>query len=199
MKKVLIHLCCGPCSIVPIQVLQDKGYKVSGYFANPNIHPLSEYLRRRESTEEVANKMGIDMFWQDDIYNVSNWLETVYKQGIADNKGGLRCLYCYDSRLKLTQKTAQSHGFDAFTTSLFYSKHQRHELILKAGEKIEQETPNVQFLYQDFRAGWQKGIDTSKEWGLYRQNYCACIFSETERFQKKLNKLSNVTHSSPSY
>ena len=73
MKKVLIHLCCGPCSIIPIQILQDKGYKVSGYFANPNIHPLSEYLRRRESTEEVANKMGITMFWQDDIYNVSNW------------------------------------------------------------------------------------------------------------------------------
>lgn len=189
MRKVLIHLCCGPCSIVPIQILQNNGYEVIGYFANPNIHPLSEYLRRRESTEEVTRKMGITILWQDDIYNVSKWLEFIYKKGIADNKAGLRCLYCYSSRLKLTQEIALLHGFNAFTTSLLYSKHQRHELIIEAGEKIAKENPAIPFLYQDFRTGWQEGIDTSKEWGLFRQNYCACIFSESERFQKKLIKL----------
>lgn len=190
MKKILMHICCGNCSITPVQELRAEGYEVVGYFANPNIHPISEYLRRRESAEESAKKINLPMIWQDNIYNLHQWLEPVYKKQLSDNKDGSRCFYCYKNRLQHTQEIAVKNGFATFSTSLLYSRHQRHELILTAGKELaEKKDSSIPFFYRDFRNSWQKGIDTSKEWGLYRQNYCGCIFSESERFQKKLDKL----------
>lgn len=188
MKRILLHICCGNCSITPVKKLRDEGYEVVGYFANPNIHPISEYFRRRESAEESAKKINLPMLWQDDIYNIPQWVEAVYEKNITNNEKGTRCFYCYQSRLQYTQKVAVQNGFDTFTTSLLYSRHQRHELIINAGKEIEKKESTL-FLYRDFRDTWQEGIDISKEWGLYRQNYCGCIYSETERFQKKLDKL----------
>ena len=72
-KKVLLHACCGPCSIMCIQSLRDEGYDVTGYFANPNIHPVSEYFRRREAMEQVAEQMDLPMLWQDDVYDLPGW------------------------------------------------------------------------------------------------------------------------------
>ncbi len=189
MKKILIHLCCGTCSIIPIQSLQNAGYSIVGYFANPNIHPLSEYLRRREATQQATKKMNIPVIWDDQTYNVQKWLDTVHTKNIANNQNHLRCLYCYEQRLMLTQKAALQHGFEFFTTSLLYSKRQQHELIITVGKSIEQ--PSLTFFYQDFRDKWEEGMRTSKEWNLFRQNYCGCIFSESERFQKKLKTLSS--------
>ena len=74
-KKVLLHACCGPCSIMCIQSLRDEGYDVTGYFANPNIHPVSEYFRRREAMEQVAEQMDLPMLWQDDVYDLPGWLK----------------------------------------------------------------------------------------------------------------------------
>ena len=101
-KKVLLHACCGPCSIMCIQSLRDEGYDVTGYFANPNIHPVSEYFRRREAMEQVAEQMDLPMLWQDDVYDLPGWLKMVHDLGIADNQGYARCGYCYESRLALT-------------------------------------------------------------------------------------------------
>ena len=97
-KKVLLHACCGPCSIMCIQSLRDEGYDVTGYFANPNIHPVSEYFRRREAMEQVAEQMDLPMLWQDDVYDLPGWLKMVHDLGIADNQGYARCGYCYESR-----------------------------------------------------------------------------------------------------
>ena len=94
-KKVLLHACCGPCSIMCIQSLRDEGYDVTGYFANPNIHPVSEYFRRREAMEQVAEQMDLPMLWQDDVYDLPGWLKMVHDLGIADNQGYARCGYCY--------------------------------------------------------------------------------------------------------
>ena len=94
-KKVLLHACCGPCSIMCIQSLRDEGYDVTGYFANPNIHPVSEYFRRREAMEQVAEQMDLPMLWQDDVYDLPGWLKMVHDLGIADNQGCARCGYCY--------------------------------------------------------------------------------------------------------
>ena len=92
-KKVLLHACCGPCSIMCIQSLRDEGYDVTGYFANPNIHPVSEYFRRREAMEQVAEQMDLPMLWQDDVYDLPGWLKMVHDLGIADNQGYARCGY----------------------------------------------------------------------------------------------------------
>lgn len=193
-RRVLLHVCCGPCSLMPLRVLREAGYEVTGYFANPNIHPVSEYLRRREAMQQVAGQEQLPMIWQDDVYNLPGWLGVVYQQGLAGNGEGGRCRYCYASRLTLTAGAAHAHGFDAFSTSLLYSRHQRHEMIheegRRAAERVQSQTSQgPTFLYQDFRPHWQTGIDRSKVMGLYRQNYCACIFSEAERHDKTLRKL----------
>ncbi len=188
--RVLLHACCGPCSIMPVTVLREAGHDVTAYFANPNIHPVMEYLRRREAMEQAAAHMHLPVIWQDDAYSLSGWLSVVHERGIADNEDGVRCAYCYASRLTLAAAVAREHGFDAFTTSLLYSRHQRHESIREEGERAALRVPGSRFLYMDFRDGWQEGIDISKSWGLYRQNYCACIFSEEERFARKVRRLA---------
>lgn len=194
--KVLLHACCGPCSIMCIEALRQEGFEVTVYFANPNIHPVSEYFRRHEAMEQVADRMDVPVIWQDDAYNTPGWLAMVHELGIADNRDYARCRYCYESRLALTCATASLLGFDAFTTSLLYSRHQQHDMIRQVGEEVSTSGAyasdtghNAAFLYRDFRPHWQAGIDRSKEWGLYRQNYCACVFSEYERFETKLGKL----------
>lgn len=167
-KKVLLHACCGPCSIMCIQSLRDEGYDVTGYFANPNIHPVSEYFRRREAMEQVAEQMDLPMLWQDDAYDLPGWLKMVHDLGIADNQGYARCGYCYESRLALTCAIASENGFDCFTTSLLYSRHQQHDAIREIGTRVAASGDyrseagfGSEFLYRDFRPFWQAGIDLS--------------------------------------
>lgn len=135
-KKVLLHACCGPCAITCVQALREEGYEVTGYFANPNIHPVTEYFRRREAMQQVAEKLDLPMIWQDDVYDLPGWLKVVHDFGIADNEGYARCGYCYESRLALTCAVASESGFDLFTTSLLYSRHQQHDAIKRIGEKV---------------------------------------------------------------
>ena len=188
--RVLLHACCGPCSIMSVKMLREAGHEVTAYFANPNIHPVSEFLRRSEAMQEAVRRLDLPVIWQYDVYSISGWLGVVYERGLAANPDGRRCAYCYASRLTLTAAAAREYGFDAFCTSLLYSRHQRHESIREEGERAEARVGGVKFLYMDFRPGWQEGIDLSKAWGLYRQNYCACIFSEEERFLKKVQRLA---------
>lgn len=187
--KVLLHVCCGPCSLMPVQVLREAGHEVTACFVNPNIHPLSEYFRRREAMAEAAQTLDLPVIWRDDVYDMSAWLAYVHAQGIAANPQGARCTFCYASRLVVTAQMASERSFNAFSTSLLYSRHQRHELIIEQGQLAGKEH-SVPFLDCDFRPYWQQGIDLSKKLALFRQNYCACIFSEEERFAQKLAKLN---------
>ena len=184
-KKILLHVCCGPCAIMPVRGLQEAGFAVTGLFANPNIHPLSEYLRRREAMQHCAEKLALPMLWRDDVWNVTAWLRAV--AGTRD-AGAERCAYCYDSRLEITARMAAQGGYASFSSSLLYSRHQNHENIV-ALAKARATEYGVAFHYQDFRPDWQQGIDISKELELYRQPYCGCVYSEAERYAKKLKKL----------
>jgi predicted adenine nucleotide alpha hydrolase (AANH) superfamily ATPase len=113
-----------------------------------------------------------------DNYDLKDFLANVAS---APDK---RCRYCYSSRLRITAQAAFDGGFEAFTSSLLYSRYQKHDEIRELGEQIGREY-GVPFFYQDFRHGWKDGIRISKELGLYRQQYCGCIYSEKERFQPK--------------
>ncbi|MCI5179389.1 MAG: hypothetical protein D3911_08745 [Candidatus Electrothrix sp. AW3_4] len=178
--KVLLHTCCGPCTVYPLEVLRRQGHEVSGYFFNPNIHPFREFKRRIKAlvdfSEQKKFKVVIDR-----NYGLTEYLRKVV---FHENE---RCSLCYDMRLKAIAEQAANQGFDAFTTTLLYSKYQRHELIKEKSEAIAQKL-SVQFLYQDFREGWQQGIDESIAMKLYRQPYCGCIYSEQERYDKKMRK-----------
>ncbi len=180
--RILLHVCCGPCALVPVLRLRERGYDVTGLFANPNIHPLSEYLRRREAMQLCAEKLNLPMLWLDTAWDLQTWLAHVAP---AKASPPARCEYCYSTRMDISAHSAQEHGFQHFTSSLCYSRYQNHESIQQAAHRAAA-AHNVTFYYEDFSDEWQKGIDISKEFGLYRQPYCGCIYSEAERYAKKL-------------
>jgi hypothetical protein len=172
--NILLHSCCGPCSIYPLKKLVENGHRVTGFFYNHNIHPYQEYQRRLTAVREFAAAKELAMIYRDQ-YNLEEFLAAVARNPAE------RCHYCYFSRMEAAAEKAAELGFDAFTSSLLYSRYQNHEHIRAAGEKAG-ERHGVEFYYEDFRPGWQDGIRLSKEMGLYRQQYCGCIYSEMERY-----------------
>jgi len=172
--KVLLHICCAPCTIYPLKVLRAEGFEVMGLFLNPNIHPYQEYLRRKSTLEDYSRKEGFRVIYEEG-YNLEEFL-----RGVVFRESN-RCVYCYHSRLKGAVIIARRGRFNYFTTTLLYSKFQRHETIRSIGESLGKEY-GVPFLYRDFRDGWKEGIAISKELNMYRQEYCGCIYSEKERY-----------------
>jgi len=172
--KLLMHICCAPCTVYPFQTLSSDGHDIHGLFYNPNIHPYREYRKRLDTLAEYANKCGLSVTYQEE-YNLEEFL-----RNIAFREKD-RCRYCYYDRLRHTVYRAKEGRFDGFTTTLLYSKFQDHVLIKKIGESLAIEH-QLKFYYQDFRIGWLHGIKISKEMGMYRQPYCGCIYSEKERF-----------------
>lgn len=188
-RRILVHICCGPCSIIPLKTALEGRARVWGYFHNPNIHPYSEFKKRLAAVKELAGYLSIDVIY-DEEYRPTEFIAGVRSHLTGDERFpafGERCEYCYSSRLEETARTAAAKGFDAFSSSLLYSRYQDHEGIRALGLKLA-EKYNVDFYYEDFRVGWQQGIDESKEMGLYRQKYCGCVYSRIERYSKKKNK-----------
>jgi len=175
--KILLHICCAPCSIYPLKELRSQGMDVTGFFFNHNIHPYQEYRRRLDTVREYADKVDLTMVYRDE-YRLEEFL------GAVSANPDQRCLYCYASRLEATARAAAENGFQGFTSSLLYSRFQKHDTIRELGENIGARH-GVRFHYDDFRRGWQEGIRISKEVGLYRQQYCGCIYSEKERYAPK--------------
>jgi predicted adenine nucleotide alpha hydrolase (AANH) superfamily ATPase len=178
--KLLLHICCAPCAIYPLDVLREDGFMVMGYFYRHNIHPYTECLRRQEALESFSERAELRVIYQKD-YDMQGFLRNVVFRE-SD-----RCTYCYHDRLRCTALTAKSGKFDYFSTTLLYSKFQNHELIRSIGESIGKSV-GVAFYYHDFRPGWKTGIAASKRMNLYRQQYCGCIYSEKERFFREANR-----------
>ena len=172
--NLLLHICCGPCALYPLRELRKAGNSVTGFFFNHNIHPYQEYQRRLDAAREMSRSEGLELICRDE-YLLEEFLAAVAPLPAE------RCHYCYFSRLDAAARQAAALGFDAFTSSLLYSRYQNHEQIRTAGERAA-ESHGIRFAYADFRPGWQEGIRLSKELGLYRQQYCGCIYSEKERY-----------------
>ena len=175
--KVLIHLCCAPCSVYPVKTIKAGGLDVMGFFYRHNIHPYSECLRRQETLEGYARQIDLRLIIQDG-YDLEGFIQNV----VYREKD--RCTYCYHDRLRTTALLAKRGKFDYFSSTLLYSKFQKHDMLKSIGESIGKSI-GVPFFYEDFRSGWKEGIDTSKNLGLYRQQYCGCIYSEKERYYRK--------------
>ncbi|MCD7859419.1 MAG: epoxyqueuosine reductase QueH [Firmicutes bacterium] len=174
--KILLHICCAPCANQCIDVLRADGCDLTGYWYNPNIHPFTEYRARRNCLREYAKSVGLPLLERDD-YGLRPFVRAV----AADIDG--RCLQCYEMRLFDTARSAAQGGFDAFSSSLFISPYQRHELLRDVAERAAAEY-GVRFLYRDFRPYFRAGQERARELGLYMQKYCGCIFSEQERYLK---------------
>lgn len=157
---------------------------VRGFFYNPNIHPYLEYERRIEALQTVANLHGLQVIYSDKGYGLRPWLEAVSN----DMDFRKRCLKCYEMRLWETAKTAKDLGFSCFSSTLLYSRYQNHAAICEIGSRVAHKI-GVEFYYDDFREGWQKGQEMARELGIYRQAYCGCILSEEERYEKRRLRL----------
>lgn len=175
--KLLLHTCCGPCEIYPLEQLKAKGFEVSGFFYNPNIHPLSEYKNRRQAVEDFSKTADIEVIFPE--YNPAEFFQAV--NGRETNPG--RCSLCWSLRLKKTAKAAREKGFDSFSTTLLVSPYQDQELLKKIGSDISKEE-EVEFYYEDFRPGFRKAHNEARAQGLYLQKYCGCIYSEIERYSQ---------------
>jgi epoxyqueuosine reductase len=172
--KLLLHICCAPCTIYPLKILKSEGHDVHGLFYNPNIHPYLEYKKRLDTLKIYAGQEQLAFSFSDD-YPIEMFFRKV---AFREND---RCQYCYSDRLIKTAREAKKGKYDGFTTTLLYSKFQNHEMVKYIGESVANEQ-GIMFYYHDFREGWAEGIRVSKEIGMYRQPYCGCIYSEKERF-----------------
>ncbi|MCL2213006.1 MAG: epoxyqueuosine reductase QueH [Oscillospiraceae bacterium] len=149
--KILLHACCAPCAIAPLNALREEGMNVTFFWHNPNIAPEEEHARRREGLHKLAKAEKV----------------TVYERGtsLALPKD---CRDCYAARLDETAGFVPVRGYDAFTTTLLVSPYQNHDLIRELGEKYSA------FLYRDFRPLFRQGQRLAREMGLYMQKYCGC-------------------------
>ncbi len=182
--ELLLHVCCGPCSLYPVKVLKERGIKSAGFFFNPNIHPFRELERRINALETVSKALDFPVVWDTGGYGLKTWLEAL--EGRLDFN--TRCPVCYRIRLEETARRARELKIPAISTTLLYSRYQRHDNIAAIGREAA-EKQGLEFYYEDFRKGWQQGIDESLELGIYRQPYCGCIFSEAERYSKRIDRL----------
>jgi epoxyqueuosine reductase len=179
--KLLLHTCCAPCSVMSVRALRDEGIEPAAYWYNPNIHPFAEYRARRDALREYLKAISLELM-EEDAYGLRPFVRAV----AGDIDG--RCVWCYDVRMDVAARYAAGHGFTHFSTTLFYSPYQKHELLKETAERAAQKH-GVALLYRDFRPYFREGQRQARALGLYMQKYCGCVFSEEERYAGKRLKL----------
>jgi predicted adenine nucleotide alpha hydrolase (AANH) superfamily ATPase len=173
--KVVLHICCGVCAAGAADMLLSEGHGVTGYFYNPNIYPRDEYGRRLDAARLVAQKLGFEII--EGPYDTAAWqLATAGRE--KEREGGLRCTACFRVRLQMTYNQALERGASAFTSTLTIGPRKSAAEINRIGEEIGGE----HYLSRDFKKkdGFKRAMQTAGDWGLYRQNYCGCIYSMKE-------------------
>jgi epoxyqueuosine reductase len=176
--RLLLHVCCAPCAIgVAEESAKDK-LTVTGYFYNPNIHPISEYIKRKNEAQKYFDSKRLNFIAEE--YNP----DTFFRSIDCDRKEPSRCVKCWDLRMKKTASFTEENKFNFFTTTLLASPYQDHGVIKDICEKVSDE----KFYYKDFRKSFTEGHKKARAIGLYCQNYCGCIFSLIEREERKKSK-----------
>jgi len=188
MAKLLLHICCGPCATYVLEELNPQ-FEIKGFYYNPNIQPSLEYQKRKEALEKLAQKVNLPILWPE--YQPEDYFRKVLGRAIKLSemerkikKGFVlppekRCPLCYELRLEKTAQKAQELGFDYFSTTLLISPYQDLGRIKKLGLELADRF-QVEFYFQDFTSGFLRSKILSKEYDLYRQKYCGCLFSRFE-------------------
>lgn len=173
-KRVLLHICCGVCTLYCIERLKREGFSVTGFFFNPNIHPYDEYERRRDVTYEVGRITAIEII--EGAYDDAQWMETCGAYG-GEREGGRRCYLCYEMRLRRALQLLKERNFDYFSTTLTISPHKDSKAVITIGQNLDRE----RFLAIDFKKkdGFKRTLELARQYNLNRQNYCGCVFSYT--------------------
>ncbi len=181
-KRVLLHSCCGPCSSYVIEYLS-RHFDLTVYFYNPNIHPEEEYFHRLETQKKLIEKVGGAVLIEGE-YNPDCFFRAA-KGFETEREGGARCEKCIAERMRATAVKASLGKFDYFCTTLSVSPHKNAQMINDIGYALEAEL-GVKWLPSDFKkkGGYLRSIELSKQYGLYRQDYCGCVYSENNNIQK---------------
>lgn len=172
--KLLLHSCCAPCSSSVLARVCEN-FDVTIFYYNPNIYPKEEYLKRKAEQIRLCKTLNVNIL--DCDYNEQEFLDSV--KGLeCEKEGGARCNKCFLIRLDKTALTAKQNGYDYFGTTLTVSPHKNEQIINKIGENLQKKY-NISYLFADFKKhnGYLNSIKLSKEYNLYRQNYCGCRFS----------------------
>jgi len=176
--SLLMHSCCAPCSSYCLSYLAEY-FSITVLYYNPNISPEEEYYKRVREQQRLINELPArnQISFVEGRYEPSKFFKMA--EGLEDvPEGGVRCFKCYEMRQREAAEYALAHGFDYFTTTLSLSPHKNAQKLNDTGLALEKEY-GVKYLVSDFkkRGGFQKSVQYSKEYGLYRQDYCGCIFS----------------------
>ena len=173
-KRILLHVCCGPCSTSSVERLLSEGYEPVLFFSDSNIFPESEFLKRYENLLIVARRHGLEVILDD--YDHEAWREAV-KGHEEDREHGERCSLCFRFNLLRTAAKARELGIDEFTTTLTVSRFKSSAVIFGVAEDLE----GVQRIDFKKKDGFNRSVQLSREYGLYRQDYCGCEFSLRDR------------------
>ncbi len=189
VPSLLLHSCCGPCSSYCIEYLSNF-FKVTVFYYNPNIYPDEEYYHRVKEQQRFINEFETKYpvsfiegdYDKESFYSIAKGLE-------KEPEKGKRCHKCYELRLRRTAEVAEKKGFDFFTTTLTISPMKDSMVLNEIGEKVSLGL-SAKWLPSDFKKkeGYKRSTELSKEYNMYRQDYCGCVYSYNERQQQKADK-----------
>ena len=179
---LLLHSCCAPCSSYVLEYLS-RYFKITFFYYNPNITELSEYSLRAKEQQRLISQMNFEneVTFLEGEYNPDAFFK-IAKGLEKEKEGGARCEECYRLRLESTAKKAKELGFDYFCTTLSISPLKNAEKLNKIGNYLSDKY-DIPYLFSDFkkRNGYKRSIELSNEYSLYRQNYCGCIYSKSNK------------------
>lgn len=187
--KILLHACCGPCSLEPVRLLVEQGHDITIAFMNSNIHPKAEYDHRFDTLLAWAKEQEIPVI--EGIYDAKAWMQRAGAIQKAGREREARCRMCYRLRFEEAARYARENGFDALSTTLSVSPYQfthviEEELLLAC------EAEGIGCMFEDFRPFYRNATIRSREAGMYRQDYCGCVYSfkeaENERAERKAQR-----------
>jgi predicted adenine nucleotide alpha hydrolase (AANH) superfamily ATPase len=176
MARIMLHICCAPCATHSIEALKSEG-EVIGVFVNPNIQPREEYLTRLEEARGIAARMCIRLI--EARYDPEGWNAAIH--GLEDEpEGGRRCDVCFRVRFEQSAWVAAQEGCDSLTSTLTMGPQKKAEVIHRIGQEVAS-AHGITFRNDNFKkkGGYQRSVELSREFGLYRQNYCGCLFSRS--------------------
>lgn len=178
VPKLLLHSCCAPCSSYALEYLSQY-FEITVYYYNPNIYPIKEYGERLEEQQTLIDQMEFEhpvslvagAYEPEEFYQVTKGLE-------KEPEGGERCMKCFKLRLREAAKVAKAGGYDYFMTTLTISPLKSAQKLNEIGEVMGKEY-GVAYLPSDFKKkeGYKRSTELTEEYGLYRQNYCGCVYS----------------------
>lgn len=198
--NLLLHACCGPCSLEPVRLLQEAGHTITLAYMNSNIHPAEEYEHRHDTLRAWARENSLPVV--EGVYNPDLWEEaTAAFQGSSQPKSGEapdaitpgknplsppedRCRACYRLRFEEAADYAAAHGFDGICTTLSVSPYQYTDTIKEELERAA-EARGIQVIFEDFRPYYPAATQRSRDLGMYRQNYCGCRLSKIEAAEER--------------